>query len=166
MLEQTLNNLKQQFRDSILDVNWFRGELSIVIKKEKLLDITRFLREDEELSYKFLSDICGVDHLGRSPRFDVIYNLCSLKNKARIRLKVMVDEKEAIPSLTKNWKSANWLEREIYDMFGLKFENHPDLRRILLPDSWQGHPLRKDFPLTKEEVIFRHNQNRPPKIVG
>ena len=164
MLEKTVNKLKEKFADSILDVSWFREELSVTVKRGTILDITRFLKEDEELSFNFLSDICGVDWLGRNPRFDVVYNLYSVKNKVRVRLKVMVDDNEIIPSMTANWQSANLLEREVYDMFGIKFRNHPDLRRILLPDDWQGHPLRKDFPLSKEEVIFSHNQNKPPKI--
>jgi len=164
MLQKTVDKLKEKFGERILDTNLFREELSIIVRKEAIVDITRFLKEDKELSYDFLSDMCGVDYLIRKPRFDVVYNLYSIKNKIRIMLKVMVDDNDAIPSITPNWQGANWLEREIYDMFGIVFENHPDLRRILMPDDWKGHPLRKDFPLSKEEVIFSHNQNKPPKI--
>ena len=164
MLKKTAGKLKEKFEDSILDVNWFRDELSVTVRKEAILDIGKFLRDENDLLYKFLSDITAVDHFGKKPRFEIVYNLYSIENKTRIRLKAMIDENDVIPSLTIYWGSANWLEREIYDMFGLKFENHPDLRRILMPDNWQGHPLRKDFPLGREEVVFSHNQNRPPKI--
>ena len=136
MLQKTVNKLKEKFGERILDTNLFREKLSIVVRKEAIVDITRFLKEDKELSYNFLSDMCGVDYLVRKPRFDVVYNLYSIKNKIRIMLKVMVDDNDAIPSITPNWQSANWLEREIYDMFGIVFENHPDLRRILMPDDF------------------------------
>jgi len=165
MKNLTLEKLKEKFSDSIQDVVEFRGELTIVIKKEALLEICDFLKNDADLQYNFLSDVCGVDYPQWEKRFEVVYNLYSIPKRWRVRLKVNVGEGESVPSVTSIWSGANWLEREVFDMFGVKFDNHPDLRRILMPDDWVGHPLRKDFPLTREEVTFSHNKDRPSKIV-
>jgi len=160
----TLEKLKEKFTKSILEVAEFRGELAIVLRKEDIVPICQFLRDDPELSYNFLSDLCGVDWPEREPRFDVVYNLYSIEKNHRVRLKVQVDEGESVPSVTSVWSGANWFEREVFDMFGIRFDGHPDLRRILMPEDWEGHPLRKDFPLTKEEVMFNYNKDRPPRI--
>jgi NADH-quinone oxidoreductase subunit C len=160
----TLEKLRERFRDSIQDVIGFRGELTILIKMEALLGICDFLKKNPELEYNFLSDVCGVDYPEREKRFEVVYNLYSIPKRWRVRLKINVGEEEPVPSVTSIWSSANWHEREVFDMFGIKFDDHPDLRRILMPDDWVGHPLRKDFPLTREEVTFSHNKARPPKI--
>lgn len=162
----TSKKLKEQFSDSILDIIEFRGESTFIIKKEALLEICKFLKNDSELQYNFLSDICGVDYPEREKRFEIVYNMYSIPYRRRARLKINVGENEPVTSITSIWEGANWSEREIFDMFGVKFENHPDLTRILMPDDWVGHPLRKDFPLTKEEVTFTHNQHRPPKRIG
>jgi NADH-quinone oxidoreductase subunit C len=160
-----LKILKERFTKSILEVAEFRGESTIIVRKEDIVPICQFLRDDPELSFNFLSDLCAVDWLERKPRFDVAYNLYSIEKNHRVRLKVKVDDGEAIPSVTPIWSTANWHEREVFDMFGIKFEGHPDLRRILMPEDWEGHPLRKNFPLTKEEVMFNYNKDRPPRIV-
>ena len=160
----TLTRLKEKFPELILETVEFRGELTIVVKREDIVPVCNFLRDDPELSFNFLSDLCGADHMGRKPRFDVVYHLYSIDKKHRVRLKVEVEEGENVPTVTSVWSNANWFEREVFDMFGVKFDNHPDLRRILMPEDWEGHPLRKDFPLTKEEVMFSHNKDRPPKI--
>ncbi len=160
----SLTRLKEKYPDSILESAEFRGELTLVVKKEDIVPVCRFLRDDPELSYNFLSDLTAVDRLGRELRFDVIYHLYSLDKNHRVRLKVRAGEGEAVPSVTSVWNNANWFEREVFDLFGIEFRDHPDLRRILMPDDWVGHPLRKDFPLTKEEVMFTHNKNRPPRI--
>lgn len=165
MKNLTLEKLKERFGDSIQDVIQFRGELTVIIKKEALLKMCEFLKSDPDLNYDFLSDVCGVDFPEREKRFEVVYNLYSIPNRRRVRLKIEVGETESVTSVTSIWEGANWAEREVFDMFGIEFENHPDLTRILMPDDWVGHPLRKDFPLTKEEVSFTHNQHRPPKRV-
>lgn len=165
MNKTTLEKLKEGFTKSILEVAEFRGELTIIVRKEDIVPICQFLRDDPELSFNFLSDLCAVDWLERKPRFDVVYNLYSIQKNHRVRLKVQVDDGEAIPSVTSVWSTANWHEREVFDMFGIRFEGHPDLRRILMPEDWEGYPLRKDFPLTKEEVMFNYNKDRPPRIV-
>lgn len=158
--------LKEKFPESTLEIAEFRGELTIVVKKEDMVPLCTFLRDDPDLCFNFLSDLCGVDYLGRKPRFDVVYHLYSLDKNHRLRLKVKVEEGESVPSVTYVWNTANWHEREVFDLFGITFDGHPDLSRILLPEDWEGYPLRKDFPLTREEVMFSHNKNRPPKITG
>lgn len=164
MTADMVTKLKGKFPQSVLDTSEFRGELSIVVKREDIVSVCNYLRDDAELRFNFLSDLTAVDRLGRKPRFDVVYHLYSLEKNHRVRLKVGVDEDESVPSVTSVWGNANWFEREVFDLFGIKFENHPDLTRILMPDDWEGHPLRKDFPLTREEVMFTHNKNRPPRI--
>ncbi len=160
-----LTKLKEKFPDSILGSAEFRGELTIIVKRENIVSLCVFLRDDPELSFNFLSDLTAVDYLGRKPRFDVVYHLYSLDKNHRLRLKVKVEESESVPSVTSVWSTANWLEREVFDLLGIGFVGHPDLRRIVLPEDWKGHPLRKDFTLTREEVMFSHNKNRPPKII-
>ncbi len=125
----------------------FRGEVTCVIKKESLVDICRFLKSDGELKMNFLVDVLGVDYYPSRPRFEVVYLLYSIPRKHRLRLKIKVDEGETVPSITSVWRSADWAERETYDMFGIVFEGHPNLRRIYLPQDWEGFPLRKDYPL-------------------
>ncbi len=161
----TLEKLKENFSNSILDIIEFRGELTVIIKKEDLIKICEFLKSDPELEYNFLSDVCGVDFPEREKRFELVYNLYSIPNRFRVRLKIRVGEGESVPSVTPVWSGADWMEREVYDLFGIRFDNHPDLRRILLPDDWVGHPLRKDFPLTREEISFSYNQDKKPKII-
>ncbi|GIV18675.1 MAG: NADH-quinone oxidoreductase subunit C [Armatimonadota bacterium] len=156
MSERTdVARLRERFAEVVREVYTLRGDTWIVIDKAALPDVCRFLRDDPELSYRFLSDIVGIDQLGRrEPRFEVVYNLYSFRTFTRLFLKVRVQEGESIPSVTDIYPGANFPEREIYDMFGIVFEGHPDLRRILMPEDWVGHPLRKDFPLGGEEVVF------------
>ena len=160
----SLHKIKEKFADSILEIVEFRNELTCVVKKGDIPAICRFLRDDPELSFNFLSCITGVDLPERNPRFDVVYELYSISKNHRLRLKVKVNQEESVPSITSIWSTADWHEREVFDLFGINFEGHPDQRRILMPDDYEGHPLRKDFPLTREEVTFSHNLNRPPKI--
>ena len=142
-----LDHLKEKFPSSILEVTTFRGELTVTVAKRDLYEICKLLYSDPDLQYQFLTDLCGVDFLPETPRFQVVYLLHSLKNGKRLRLKARVAEGESISSVESIWKAANWLEREVYDLFGIPFENHPDLRRILLWDGYEGHPLRKDYPV-------------------
>ncbi len=159
-MEETLKNvtdidqipaykiLKENFSDEILSVNYNLGELTITLRKNKILEICKFLHDNKELSYDFLTDLCGVDYFPHAPRFGVVYHLYSFKNNNRLRLKVYIDIEElTVNSVESVWKTANWFEREAFDMFGIKFIGHPFLRRILMPDDWEGHPLRKDYPL-------------------
>jgi NADH-quinone oxidoreductase subunit C len=146
----TTLRLRERFPEEPLEVTRWRNETTIALRASALLAACRFLRDDPELQFDFLSSVTGVDRLElpeRSPRFEVVYHLYSLHTKRRVRLKVRVDEGEAVPSLTELWPTANWHEREVFDMFGVPFSGHPDLRRILMPEDWEGYPLRKDYPV-------------------
>ncbi len=142
-----VRKLKEKFPASILDVKIFRDEVNITVQKKDIFEICKFLHSDPDLQYHMLTDLCGVDLFPEAPRFEVVYHLNSIKNNQRLRLKAKVGEKESISSVESIWKVANWYEREAYDLFGIPFENHPDLRRIMLWDGYEGHPLRKDFPV-------------------
>ncbi|MFI5251918.1 MAG: NADH-quinone oxidoreductase subunit C [Bacteroidota bacterium] len=148
MNEKIIEKLQEQFNDAIVSTSEFRGELTVVVSKKQLVNICKFLRDDDTLQFDSLRDVCGADYYRPEDRFEVIYNIYSLKNKFRIRLKVRVDEKDpVVPTVTGIWPTANWEEREAYDMYGIKFEGHPDLRRIYMPEDFEYYPLRKDFPL-------------------
>jgi NADH-quinone oxidoreductase subunit C len=142
----TVRKLKEKFANAILEVTTFRGEVTVTVSKGEILEICQFLHSDPDLQYHLLTDLCGLDFFPQIPRFGIVYHLCSLKNHQRLRVKTKVGEMESIPSVESIWKVANWYEREAYDLFGIRFENHPDLRRILLWDGFEGHPLRKDYP--------------------
>jgi NADH-quinone oxidoreductase subunit C len=124
------------------------GELTLDARPEGLVSLFSFLRDDPRCLFNQLADVCGVDWPEREKRFDVVYNLLSLKLNQRIRVKVMTDETTPVPSVTSVYSSAGWFERETYDLYGVWFSDHPDLRRILTDYGFEGHPLRKDFPLT------------------
>ncbi|KPJ60340.1 MAG: hypothetical protein AMJ46_07145 [Latescibacteria bacterium DG_63] len=133
---------------AIIETVEFRGEVTVVVAREALVDAAKLLKDDPELEFDFLSDICGVDWKGRAERFDVVYHLYSIKYNARLRLKVRVSEGElSLPTVTGIWPTAGWHERETFDMFGIEFEGHQDLRRILNPEDFEGFPFRKDFPI-------------------
>jgi NADH-quinone oxidoreductase subunit C len=138
--------LRGRFAGSIIAASEFRGEVTVTVRKEGVVEICGFLKEN--LGYNLLTDVTAVDYAGKNPRFMMVYHLHSMSKKERLRVKAPVAEPDpAIDSLTPLWKTANWLEREVFDLFGIVFNNHPDLRRILMPDDWVGHPLRKDYPL-------------------
>ena len=149
-----------QYPDAVEEVYEFRRDTWLYIRKERLLEVCRLLRDDPDLGYLYISDITAIDWLpywekGEKPkRFEVVYNLYSPVHFQRIFLKVRVDDGEPVPSVTGVWEGASYPEREVYDMFGIPFEGHPNLKRILMPDDWVGHPLRKDFPLGGEEIPF------------
>ena len=131
---------------------------TVIVPAAQIVEIGTFLRDDPELDFALLSWIGGVDYLPRNPRFEVVYHLLSLTHECRFVLKVeLTDEQPKLPSVCGVWPTANWHERETYDFYGIVFEGHPDLTRILLPDEWVGWPLRKDSPLGYQEVAFTHN---------
>ena len=141
-----VGKLKAKFSDSILEVVEYRGETTVTVKKEDVVAISTFLKKD--LGFNFLTDLCGVDLLGQSPRFLVVYHLQNLATKERLRLKAPVTEEDPrVETVSTVWGTANWHERECWDLVGITFDGHPDLRRILMTDDWVGHPLRKDYPL-------------------
>lgn len=156
--------LLEQFGDAVQTTENFRGEPTFIVAPQKLVEVCQFLRDTEGLEYKFLADIAGVDYYTPEDpdpepgRFAVCYHLLSMRWVNRIRLKVYWSEgDDPIPSVTGVWKSANWEEREAHDMFGIPFSGHPDLRRLLMPEDWQGFPQRKDYPLGYETVQFSFN---------
>jgi NADH-quinone oxidoreductase subunit C len=143
-----VEKLKARFGEQAIQASEFRSELTVVVPKDRIVEICRFLKEDAELSFDLLADVCGIDMNTSEKRFGVIYNLYSLRTTFRIRLKTFTEEEDPkVPTVTGVWGTANWHERETYDMFGIVFEGHPDLRRVYMPDEFEHHPLRKDFPL-------------------
>lgn len=145
--------LRERFPDAVREVRHVGDELTVVVAPAAIREACRFLRDDPDLRYEFLSDLCSVDRLRlpeASPRFEVVYHLTSMRNSSRLRLKVRVGEGEAVESVTGVWEAADWMEREVYDLMGIPFRDHPDLRRLVMPDDFEGHPLRKDFPVTTE----------------
>jgi NADH-quinone oxidoreductase subunit C len=155
----TAGRIREQFPDAVIAVRELAGEQTVVVQREQIVEILKYLRDDDELRYNFLSDLTAIDLLGRVPRFEVVYHLLSMPHRRRVRLKVLADEETPVPSVVGVHPTANFFEREVFDLFGLDFEGHPDLRRILMPDEWEGHPLRKDYPLGYEPVAFTHNQD-------
>lgn len=145
--EEIIKIIKDKF--AILNVE-SEPDLTIYVSKDKILSICQFLHDKPELNFVYVTDITAVDYPQRIPRFDVVYHLYSIDKRHRLRIKSAVGENEDISSVESIWKAANWYEREVYDMFGIVFDNHSDLRRILLPDDWKGHPLRKDYPLVTD----------------
>jgi NADH-quinone oxidoreductase subunit C len=157
--ETILTRLRGRFAKAILETSEFRGDLSVRVAPAELFAVAQFLRD--EAGYDFLENLCGVDYLGREPRFEVVYHLLSFASAHRLCLKVGLPEANpAVDSVTSLWATANWQEREAYDLVGITFTGHPALYRILMPDDWEGHPLRKDVPLGEEEIAFTFNQER------
>jgi len=147
-LDRIVNRVKAKFPEAVLEASTFRGEGTLRLKAEEILPLCRFLHDDPELTFDYLVDLCGVDDYPREPRFEVVYHLCATKTRDRLRLKISLPgPAPRVASVASVWKAADWLEREAFDMFGITFEGHPDLRRILLTPDWNGHPLRKDYPL-------------------
>jgi NADH-quinone oxidoreductase subunit C len=142
-----VKKLQEKFPTSVSEVKTFRDEVNVTVQKKDIFEICKFLYSDPDLQYQMLTDLCGVDFFPESPRFEVVYLLYSMTKQQRLRLKVKVGNSESVSSVESIWKAADWLEREVYDLFGISFDNHPDLRRILLWDGYEGHPLRKDFPV-------------------
>ena len=153
-----VNKIETAVPEAIEEVADFRGERTIFVKKDQLKTVCQFLRDDEELQYNFLSDICADDLLPEFPRFAVNYHLYSIPKNHRLRIRVWVeDPDEGVETMTDIWPIANWLEMEVWDLMGIQFKGNGSLRRLFLPEDWQGHPLRKDYPLGYEEVQFSFN---------
>jgi len=140
--------LKTEFAPHAVEVRSFRDQVTVTVSREKIGSVCFFLRDDARIEMDFLSDLCAVDFPGRKLRFEVVYNLYSLSHRHRIRIKARLPEDDlSIDSVVSIWRGADWFEREAFDLFGIEFVGHPDLRRLLLPDNWRGYPLRKDYPL-------------------
>lgn len=139
--------LQEALPDAVEALSYWVGDWTVIVPATALLEVARFLRDDDSASFDYCCDVTASDWPPREKRFDVIYCLYSVRRRHRIRVKVRAAETEAVPSVTDVWPAANWLEREMWDMFGVNVTGHPDLRRILMPDNWQGFPQRKDYPL-------------------
>jgi NADH-quinone oxidoreductase subunit C len=160
---QIVTKLTERFKDAILEHYEFRGQHAVSIAPGDLVAVAEFLRDDPELDFNMLIDIGGADYLGydeddddREHRFEVAYQFYSVPKNHRIRVKVRVaDESVSVPSLWERWGVANWMEREVWDMYGVRFTGHPNLRRILCHDDFEGHALRKDYPKQKRQQLAR-----------
>lgn len=150
--EEALRELQEgvvaDLKDVVVDSSIIRGELTVEILPTAVPKVLTYLRDDPSCHFKMLIDICGADYPARDKRFDVVYHLLSLKHNQRIRLRVQIEEEATIPTATDVYSNAGWLERETWDMYGIYFADNPDLRRILTDYGFDGHPMRKDFPLT------------------
>lgn len=159
--------LQENFSDDILHVKRFRDETTVVVAAERIREVMAYLKSTPGLIYNFLSDISAVDYYpndygdgfeDRPERYGVAYHIYSMLYNRRLRVKVFAMEEEpVVPSIFPDWPAANWLEREIMDLMGIKFDGHPDQRRLLMPEDWQGHPHRRDYPMGKETVQFSFN---------
>jgi len=156
MATDYIDRINSQYRDSIIDSHSFREEQTITVMKNSIVDLLKFIRDDPKLDFNFLMDLTAVDYLNRKDdRFEVVYHLYSLKHNGRLRVKVPVNEDDCrIDSVSALWKTANWYEREVWDLYGIKFNGHPDMRRILLYEEFKGHPLRKDYPINKRQPLI------------
>ena len=142
-----ISNLLAAHPGNVEHVSCWVGDWTLIVPAARVLEVAGYLRDATDARFDSLSDVTASDWPPRAQRFDVIYSLYSTRFRHRVRIKVRAGEGEAVPSATALWPAANWLEREVFDMFGITFSGHPDLRRILMPDDWQGHPQRKDYPL-------------------
>jgi NADH-quinone oxidoreductase subunit C len=166
MSQRALDLLKEKFGDAIKSTHALAGDETAIVDPTRIVEICTYLRDDPELSMSMLVDLTCVDALGldqrESGRFEVVYHLRSFKNGRRLRLKALVDdgpsgENPEIDSVFPVWKGANWFEREAYDMYGVKFRGHPDLRRILMYEEFVGYPLRKDYPKERRQPLVRRD---------
>ncbi len=167
-----LARVQERFGDRILEASIEHDQPTFVVHRDILLELASFLRDDPDLKFVRLADLCGADFLGveremgRRARFEVVYHFHSFELKRWVRVRVPVDEDDAeVPSLTGLWSGANWYERETYDLFGIRFADHPDLTRILMPDDWDGHPLRKDYQPAREPHEWSFNPDEWQKAV-
>ncbi len=160
-LEQLKELLETKKAAAIKHIELVHNELTVTVSSSDLIDFVLFLRDERDCLFRQLIDITAVDHMDREPRFDVVYHFLSLKKNMRIRVKVPVADGDSVPSLCEVSAAANWYERETYDMFGILFENHPDLRRLLTDYDFEGFPLRKDFPTYgKVEMFYSQERKR------
>jgi NADH-quinone oxidoreductase subunit C len=161
LVDQIKEHLEKHQAADFDSLSIAHGDLVGYAKKDSFIELCRYLKKDPDLQFNFLSMITAADYLDtRDKRFEIVYSLFSITQHHRIMLKIKVDDKEPVPSLTEIWDTANWQEREVYDMFGIEFAGHPKLTRVLMDDDWVGYPQRKDFPLTYEVPEFSHNRDK------
>lgn len=159
---EAVEELKTKQPNAILREIDFCGEITLKVRKENLIEVLYFFKQKPEPGYEVLMDLTGVDYLEPVHGVQVVYWLHNPTDYQRIRITVFAERGEVLPSVIHLWEGADWYERELFDMFGVSFDGHPDLKRILMPDDWKGHPLCKDYPLTEEPVEFKHGVR--PKV--
>jgi NADH-quinone oxidoreductase subunit C len=153
-----LRRLLEAHAGAVRDTHARLGDATAVVDAARIVPVMRFLRETEGLDFEMLTDVTAVDYLGEEPRFEMVYHLYSVSRNHRLRVKAGVPEQPAvIDSLVEVWPSANWMEREVWDMYGIRFAGHPDLRRLLLYEEFEGHPLRKDYPKERRQPLVGPN---------
>lgn len=154
MSKAVLEALQARFPDALRESYTFRGDDVAVIDAARVVELANFLKFDPAMDMKLCLSVTAVDYLGETPRFEVVTHLTSLSFHHRVRLRMRVSEENPIcPSVTPIWRGASWWERQIWDLYGIKFQGHPDLRRLYMPEDWKGHPLRKDYPLRHRQPI-------------
>ncbi len=160
-MSKIIQRVTEQFPDDVVGTHQDHGDDTVIMRPDRMVEVARFLRDDPFLSFEMLMDLTGVDYLGqREPRFEVVYHFYSLSKNHRLRIRVGAeDEAPKVPSVVSVFKSALWMEREAWDLYGIDFEGHPDLRRILMYPEFKGHPLRKDYEM-------EHRQPRIPPRPG
>lgn len=164
MSQRIVDLVRARFPQAILETHAFRGDDTIVVRREDYLEVVRFLKDSPGTAMDFFVDLTCVDWPERKPRFDVVLHLKAWRSSERLRVKVGVPEEDCTcPSLSGLWPAANWFEREAFDLYGVRFVGHPDLRRILLYDEFQGHPLRKDYPKEKRQPLVPMRDDAPPQ---
>ncbi|MDH5542295.1 MAG: NADH-quinone oxidoreductase subunit C [Nitrospinota bacterium] len=147
--------IKEKFPDVVVGAHEQHGDETVTIKKERVLEVMHFLRDDERTAFNFLMDLTAVDYFGKTPRFEVVYHLYSLGKNHRVRIKAQVAEDDcSINSLVPIWIGADWYEREVWDLYGIAFKGHPNMKRLLLYEEFVGHPLRKDYPIDKRQPLI------------
>ena len=164
MSQAALTRAKEILAGAVRATHAYRGDETVVVEPGQLLACMRLLKDDPELQMDFLVDLTAVDYLGRDPRFEVVYHLRSMARGDRLRVKAPLAEPEdasapVIDSVVELWPTANWFEREVWDLYGIKFRGHPDLRRILMYEEFKGHPLRKDYPKERRQPLVRRDPN-------
>jgi NADH-quinone oxidoreductase subunit C len=164
-METLLEKVQAVLGDAVVDSHAYVGDATVLVERERILEVLRTLRDHEMLRFNFLMDLTAVDYLGREPRFEVVYHLasidvelrgtepCRLRHRLRVKVPVPEDPCE-VDSVVELWPAANWMEREAWDLYGVRFKGHPDLRRILLYEQFDGHPLRKDYPKEKRQPLM------------
>ncbi len=162
--DRLLSKLKEEFPEAVLSGQSFLGQPIYCFSLESLYEVMVYLKDSAECKMDYLVDLTALDYLDDEKRFCVVYHLYSYQNSNLIRVKTRLAEDESVPSVTSIWKTANWLEREVYDLFGIQFSGHPDLRRILLPEGWHGFPLRKDYDIKLQDQTWIGEHLRIRKI--
>lgn len=159
---EAIELVKERYGHALVGVTQFLNEITLEIRKEGLREVLAFLKQVPGPGYEVLMDLTGVDYLTPTKQTKVVYWLHNPTNFERLRITIFADRDESLPTVTDLWEGANWYERELFDLFGVTFMGHPDLTRILMPDDWKGHPLRRDYALTEESVEFKHGVR--PKV--